>query len=100
MGIHRYIQSTFTAFYILPWQGLSRLLASQLEARLLGSNWLPRLPGSLRLPLEGSRSLTATGLAQLLCGRFGGIRSLPSCSSASSPSSVLFARLLRISRLI
>merc|ERR1712189_69973 len=52
--------------HLLPllsiWQEPSRLLGSQLEAKLQGSNWPPRQLGSLHLLLEVSRSPTDTDL--------------------------------------
>ena len=48
------------------WPVQSRQLASQQEARLQGSNWLPRQLANPHLPPEESRSLTGTFLCPLL----------------------------------
>merc|ERR1712112_504683 len=81
------------------WQGPSKLQGSQLEAKLPGNNWPPRLPESLPRPPEVLRSPTVTDPAQLLFERSGGTRSLLNCSSASCRSSALCVRLLKTSRL-
>ena len=39
--------------YALTWQELSKLLASPLEAKHLGSNWQPKLRGRVPLQLVG-----------------------------------------------
>merc|ERR1711934_438645 len=78
---------------ISRWQGPSKLLASQLEAKLQGSSLPLKLLGSLPQPLEASRSLTGTGLAQSPSERSEGTRSPLNCSSGSYRSSALFVRL-------
>merc|ERR1712241_904174 len=82
------------------WPVPSRPLVSQLEERLPGSSWPPRLPGSPPPPPVESRSPTDTGPAPWLSVRSEDTRSPPSCSSASCPSSVSLGRLPRISKLI
>merc|ERR1712121_245135 len=80
------------------WQELSRLLGSQLGAKPQGSSLLLRQLASRPQRLEELRNPTVTDLVQLLSVRSEGTRSLPSCSSASCPSSVLSVKLLRTSR--
>merc|ERR1711910_92142 len=65
------------------WQGPSKLLASQLVAKHQGNSLPPKLPGNLPQPLEVSRSLTGTGLAQWPSERSEGTRSPLNCSSVS-----------------
>merc|ERR1712212_1036944 len=85
---------------ISRWQGPSKLLASQLEAKHQGSSLPLKLLGNLLQPLEASRSLIDTGLAQLPFERSEGTRSPLNCSSGSYRSSALFVRLHKTSRLI
>merc|ERR1712110_1229589 len=67
------------------WQEPSKLLVNLLEARLLVSNWQPRLPGNPLHPPAESRNPVAT-------------KSRLNCSSANFPSNVWLGRSLRISR--
>merc|ERR1712110_925740 len=67
------------------WQEPSKLLVNLLEARLLVSNWQPRLPGNPLHPPAESRNPVAT-------------KSRLNCSSANFTSNVWLGRSLRISR--
>merc|ERR1712029_885410 len=84
----------------IKWPVQSRQLENPLEERLPGSSSLRRLPGSLLLQLEESRSLTDTGLEPSPSVRLEDTRSPLSCSSESCPSSVWGERLPKISKLI
>merc|ERR1712066_663652 len=71
------------------WRGPSKLQGNLLEGRPPGNSWQPRLLGSL-LPQQGaSRSLTATGLAQLLSGRSEGGRLYFSCGGTCCQVSIV-----------
>lgn len=70
------------------WLAPSKPPASPPVARPRVSSLLPRLPASLRPRPVASRSLTATSPVPSLSVRSVATRSRPSCSSASSPSSV------------
>merc|ERR1712112_68860 len=99
MGIHCSVIHCGIDLSTAKWQEPSKLPESQLEAKLPGNSWPPRLPESLPRPLEVLRSPTVTGPAQLLSERLEGTRSPLNCSSASYHSSALFVRLLKTSRL-
>merc|ERR1711935_1004290 len=80
------------------WQEPSKLLVNLLEARLLASNWQPRLPGSPLHPPAESRNPIVTALVPWPSGRFVATKSQLNCSSANFPSNVWLGRSLRISR--
>merc|ERR1712008_586551 len=80
------------------WQEPSKLLVNLLEARLLVSNWQPRLPGSPLHPPAESRNPIVTALVPWPRGRFVATKSRLNCSSANFPSNVWLGRSLKISR--
>merc|ERR1711936_845697 len=76
MGHHLHLlQPSAHLVTLSPWLGPSKLQGNLQEGRPPGNSWQPRLLASLHLPLEVSRSLTATGLGLWLSERSGGTRS-------------------------
>jgi hypothetical protein len=101
IAIH-YIPTVYLTdrFVVVLVNDAPRQHASPLEARPPVSNLPRRLPGSRHLPLVESRSPTVTVLEPLHSVRSVGTRSRRTSSSESSPSSVWFVRLPKISRVI
>jgi hypothetical protein len=82
------------------WRVRNRLPASQPVERLPANSWRQRLLARAHPPPVASRSHIVTGPARSLFVRSVATRKVPSCSSASCPSSVSSARLRRTSRRI
>merc|ERR1712142_1268786 len=81
-----------------PWLVPSRLPVNLLEARLHVSSWPPRLPVSLRRPLEVSRNPIGTGPELSPFVKSEDTRNPLSCSFANSLSRGWFVKSLRISK--
>merc|ERR1712086_311709 len=83
--VHGDIQLVEVNFEEQTWPVQSKLPVNLPEERLLGNNWLPRLPGSLPPQLEESRNPIVIVPVPLLFVKLGVTKSQLNCLSASCP---------------